>query len=108
MPRKITLETMIAKLEKIEKKREQHQAEMNSIDEEYQKLYEIVVAEKNRIRTDRLVKIGEVVCKYFGEDITDSEFEEAVKSLMLISEAKDFITSEKVKREQDSSESCSR
>lgn len=97
MPRKITLEKMSERLDKVEKKRVKRQTEMEAIDKEYKELSKAVAAEKERVRTDRLVKIGEVVCKHFGESITYSEFEETINTLMLILEVKEFILSEKAK-----------
>lgn len=102
MPRKITLEKMSEKLDKVEKKRAKRQTEMEAIDKEYKELSKAVAAEKERVRTDRLVKIGEVVCKHFGENITYSEFEEMINALMLISEVQDFILSEKAKCKDNS------
>ena len=102
MPRKITLEKMSEKLDKVEKKRAKRQTEMETIDKEYKELSEAVAAEKKRIRTDRLVKIGEVVCKHFGENITYLEFEKTIGSIMLISEVQEFILSEKIKHENNS------
>ena len=102
MPRKITLEKMSEKLDKVEKKRAKRQTEMGAIDKEYKELSKVVAVEKERVRTDRLVKIGEVVCKHFGENITYSEFEETMNALMLISEAKEFILSEKAKCKDNS------
>lgn len=97
MPRKITLEKMSERLDKIEKKRAKRQNEMEEIDKEYKGLSKAVAAEKERVRTDRLMKIGEVVCKHFGDDITYSEFDEAMSTLMLILEVKEFVLSEKSK-----------
>ena len=97
MQRKITLEKMSERLDKVEKKRAKRQTEMEAIDKEYKDLSKAVAAEKERVRTDRLVKIVEVVCRHFGDDITYSEFDEAMNTLMLISEVKEFILSEKAK-----------
>lgn len=97
MPRKITLEKMSERLDKVEKKHVKRQTEMEAIDKEYKELSKAVAAEKEHVRTDRLVKIGEVVCKHFGENITYSEFDETISTLMLISEVKEFILSEKAK-----------
>ena len=102
MPRKITLAAMSEKLDKVEKKRAKRQTEMEAIDKEYKELSKAVAAEKERVRTDRLVKIGEVVCKHFGENITYSEFEEMINALMLVSEVKEFILSEKAKCKDNS------
>lgn len=102
MPRKIALEKMSERLDKVEKKRTKRQTEMEAIDKEYKELSKAVAAEKERVRTDRLIKIGEVVCKHFGDDITYSEFDEAMSTLMLISEMKEFILSEKAKCKDNS------
>lgn len=102
MPRKITLEKMSDRLDKVEKKRVKCQTEIEAIDKEYKELSIAVAAEKERVRTDRLVKIGEVVCKHFGENVTYSEFEETINALMLISEVKEFILSEEAKCKDNS------
>lgn len=104
MPRKITFEKMSEKLDKVEKKRAKHKAEIEAIDKEYKELSKAVAAERERICTDKLVKVGEIVRKYFGEEIAYSEFEETMKALMLMSEVRDFIASEKIKH-KDKSES---
>lgn len=79
MPRKITLETMEARLEKAAKKKASMKAEMESADKEFREIKTAIAAEKKRIRNENLIKLGEIVCRYYGEDITAESFEEILK-----------------------------
>ena len=79
MPRKITLETMEARLEKAAKKKASMKAEMESADKEFREIETAIAAEKKRIRNENLIKLGEIVCRYYGEDITAESFEEILK-----------------------------
>ncbi len=75
MPRKITLETMEARLEKAAKKKASMKAEMESADKEFREIETAIVAEKKRIRNENLIKLGEIVCRYYGEDMTAERLE---------------------------------
>lgn len=75
MPRKITLETMEARLEKAAKKKASMKAEMESADKELREIETAIAAEKKRIRNENLIKLGEIVCRYYGEDMTAERLE---------------------------------
>lgn len=75
MPRKITLETMEARLERAAKKKASMKAEMESADKEFRKIETAIAAEKKRIRNENLIKLGEIICRYYGEDMTAERLE---------------------------------
>ena len=75
MPRKITLETMEARLEKAAKKKASMKAEMESAEQDYKEIANAIAEEKKRIRNENLIKLGEIVCRYYGEDMTAERFE---------------------------------
>ncbi len=75
MPRKITLETMEARLEKAAKKKASMKAEMESAEQDYKEIANAIAEEKKRIRNENLIKLGEIVCRYYGEDMTAESFE---------------------------------
>lgn len=79
MPRKITLETMEARLEKAAKKKASMKAEMESAEQDYKEIANAIAAEKKRIRNENLIKLGEIVCRYYDEDMTAERFEEILK-----------------------------
>ncbi|MCM1166139.1 MAG: hypothetical protein NC299_14310 [Lachnospiraceae bacterium] len=76
MPRKITLESMEAKLERAAKKKASMKAEMETADKELREIETAIAAEKRRIRNENLIKLGEIVCRYYGEEMTAERFEE--------------------------------
>lgn len=80
MPRKITLETMEARLEKAAKKKASMRAEMESAEQDYKEIANAIAEEKKRIRNEKLIKIGEVACRYYGEDLTAERLEEIINS----------------------------
>ena len=75
MPRKITLETMEARLEKAAKKKASMKAEMESADKEFREIETAIATEKKRIRNENLIKLGEIVCSYYGDDMTAERLE---------------------------------
>ena len=79
MPRKVTLETMEARLEKAAKKKASMKAEMESAEQDYKEIANAIAEEKKRIRNENLIKLGEIVCRYYGEDMTAESFEEILK-----------------------------
>ena len=79
MPRKITLETMEARLEKAAKKKASMKAEMESAEQDYKEIANAIAEEKKRIRNENLIKLGEIVCRFYGEDMTAESFEEILK-----------------------------
>ena len=79
MPRKITLETMEARLEKAAKKKASMKAEMESADKEFREIETAIAAEKKRIRNENLIRLGEIVCRYYGEDVTAERLEKILK-----------------------------
>ena len=64
MPRKITLETMEERLEKAAKKKASMKAELESAEQNYKEIANAIAAEKKRIRSENLIKLGEIVCRY--------------------------------------------
>ena len=75
MPRKITLETMEARLEKAAKKKASMKAEMESADKEFREIETAIATEKKRIRNENLIKLGEIVCRRYGDDMTAERLE---------------------------------
>lgn len=78
MPRKITLETMEARLEKAAKKKASMKAEMESAEQDYKEIANAIAAEKKRIHNENLIKLGEIICSYYGEDITAERLEKII------------------------------
>lgn len=75
MPRKITLETMEARLEKAAKRKASMKAEMEFAEQDYKEIANAITAEKKRIRSENLIKLGEIVCRYYGDDMTAERLE---------------------------------
>ena len=75
MPRKITLETMEARLEKAAKKKASMKAEMESAEQDYKEIANAIAEEKKRIRNENLIKLGEIVCRRYGDDMTAERLE---------------------------------
>lgn len=64
IPGKITLESMEARLEKAAKKASM-KAEIKSADKKFREIETAIAAEKKRIRNENLIKLGEIVCRYY-------------------------------------------
>lgn len=79
MPRKVTLESMEAKFERAAKKKASMKAEMATADKELREIETAIAAEKKRIRNENLIKLGKIICRYYGEDMTAERLEEFLK-----------------------------
>ncbi|MBR3666261.1 MAG: hypothetical protein IKN66_03770 [Ruminococcus sp.] len=98
MPRKETLEEMIAKLDKYDARLEKNDIEMKPVRDARDALKKRVDAEKNRIRMQRYSEIAEISLELFGQDISAEDFRE--KLTRLLSDPRNRGFAEMLKHEQ--------
>lgn len=98
MAKKKTLEELKARNEKLSAS----VSEINTALSEKQKalatLQKQIADEERKARTHNLCEVGGLSYKYFGDDMTVSEFKEILDFIFSINEVQDFINSEKEKR----------
>ena len=97
MARKRSIETINKELDKLEKRENSLQTDIDSVKSEKEKL----LGERNEIlekeRREQVDKLAEIVYEYFGESIAPDKFRETLEYVFAIDEVKNFIKSENEK-----------
>ena len=99
MARKRTLASIEKDLSIARSRKESAQSELDKAAKYEENLLNELKAEQDKIRAENLSKIGEIVYKYFGENISPDKFEEIMELLFTIEEVKSFIKSENTDKE---------
>ena len=90
--------TMQEKLARLNERTKSTEAELKRLEEKRKKIQNSIAEEERKKRTHNLCGIGGLVYKYFGDDISQEEFNEMLDFLFAIDEVQEFVTEEKEKR----------
>ena len=98
MSKTTNVTTMQEKLARLNERAKSAEAELKRLEEKRKKIQNSIAEEERKRRTHNLCGIGDLVYKYFGDDISPEEFKEMLDFLFAIDEVQSFVTEEKEKR----------
>ncbi len=98
MPKKNDVDEMRGRLARLNERAKSAESELKRLEEKRKKVQNLIAEEERKKRTHNLCRIGGLVYKYFGEDLTPDEFKEILDFLFAIDEVRDFVTEKKEKR----------
>ncbi len=92
-------EALRTSIAKAQKRQRELMSEVDKTEAKLAKLEKEFSIELDRQKTQNCRKMGELIYEKFGDDITPSEFEEMISFIFLNDEIREYIESEKKKRE---------
>ena len=98
MPKKNDVGEMKEKLARLNEHAKLAEDELKRLEEKRKKIQNSIAEEERKKRTHNLYGIGDLVYKYFGDNISPEEFKEMLDFLFSIDEVQSFVTEEKEKR----------